>query len=186
MHSKFRKFFLIGLLAAVASGCGDDNNDDDQGTGNQVNTPAEVPTPTPSAFKWASVRFDHRDDAIMFPLPGSCNGFTRFQVTASGSFRAHDPCVAGPDKKGNLTANELGALDALMNGVSREEASTKLKCTQYNDELMRADQRLSMTSNMKSRYALYTQNDDQECVSGNPAEISAIRNSLYELQAKYQ
>lgn len=187
MHSKFRNLFLIGLLATVAAtGCGNDNDDDDN---NQVNTPAEVPTPTPtpgtSAFEWASVRIDHREDGVQPPPPGSCNGFIRFEVQADGDFRYRNPCDSTKNKSGELSANELGALDALMNGVSREEAASDEACTEFNDDFLRADHRLAMASSAGRRYSLYRQDDDRECYSGNPAEITAIRNSLYELQTKY-
>ena len=186
MHFKFRKLIFIGLLAAAITGCGDGNNDTN---GNQVNTPAEVPTPTPTpgtaAFEWATVRIDHREDAVMPHPPGYCNGFVRFEVKANGAFRYHDPCDMGKNKTGNLTASELGVLDALMNGVSKEEAAAKEVCTQFNDDFMRADHRLSMSSSTNQRYSLYRQDDDRECVSGNPAEITLLRENLYALQTKY-
>ena len=188
MRPLFKNLFLVGLLATAVA-CSDDDNEDNQAE-NPVNVPTETPGPSPTAtpspmFAWESVRFDQKEEPTMPPAPGDCNGFTRFQVSANGKYSWNDPCTPGGPKSGTITANELGALDALMKGVSREEAATKLVCTQFNDDLTRTDQRVSMSAKMNGRFSLYTVDDDKECVSGNPAEITAIRNSLYELQSKY-
>lgn len=185
-NSKFRLTLLAALTAVTFSACGDDNDDNND---NQVNTPAEVPTPTPTpepmAFKWASVRADQREDTVLPPPPTYCDEFVRFEIRSNRDFRNVNPCDASLNKSGKISENDFGAIDALMNGISFSEASSKLKCTEFNDNNLRADHRLSMTSTSKRLFSLYNQDDDRECVSGNPEEITAIREKLYELRSKY-
>lgn len=185
--SKFR-FTLLAAIAAAAftTACGDDNEDNND---NQVNTPAEVPTPTPTPspeeFAWSTVRIEHREDGVQPPPPDYCAQFLSFEVRETGAFRYRNPCDSTKNKSGNISANDFGALDALMNGISEDEAAADSVCTEFNDDFSRATHRMSMTSKEKRGYNLYRQDDDRECLSGNPAEITLLREKLYELQSKY-